>query len=41
MGVEIEPLASEAIENMSSKDVPINMHITCASKESQQRTFAY
>ena len=42
MGVEIEPLASEAIKNgSSSKGVQFNMHKTCASKKSQQRTSTY
>jgi len=34
MGVEIEPLASEANENVSSRGVEFNMHKTCASKKS-------
>jgi hypothetical protein len=32
MGVEIEPLASEAIGNVSSKGVRFDMHKNCASK---------
>jgi hypothetical protein len=41
MGAEIEPHASEAIGNLSSQGVLFNMHKTCASKESQQRTFTH
>ena len=41
MGVEIEPPTSEATGNVSSRGVQFNMHKTCASKKSQQRTSTY
>jgi len=37
MGVEIEPLASEAIKNVSSKGVSFNMHRTCILKNIHQK----